>query len=218
MTQTTPSKTKVLRNLAVAIAGAVVLLLTVVLPAEYGRDPTGLGALLGLTKLHAGGAQTAKPALPEQTIGLQDVVGGNDALTTQVVVGDGREPVPLPNPLVHQAQAAPFKTETLKIYLGADEKTEIKAQLAKGKMIVYAWSVEGGKVYVDFHGHDPSLGDRFWVRYEEADGITARNGSLVAPFKGEHGWYWLNVTDKPVTITLTVSGYQDKLINYGRLQ
>jgi hypothetical protein len=218
MTEPTPSKASVLRNLAIAIVVAVVLLFTLVLPAEFGRDPTGIGGLLGLTKLHAGSAQSAAPALPAQTVALQDVVGGNDALTTQVQVGDGRDPVPLPNPQVHQAQATAPKTETLKIHLGADEKTEIKAQLAKGKMILYSWTVEGGNVYVDFHGHDPSLGDRFWVRYEEADGINGRNGSLVAPFKGEHGWYWLNVSEKPVTITLTVTGYHDKLINYGRLQ
>jgi hypothetical protein len=215
MNTPSPSKSAVLRNIALAIGVAGVLLFTVVLPAEYGRDPTGIGKLLGLTKLHA---SSAAPEPPSQTVALQDVVGGNDALTTQVQVGDGREPVPLPNPQVHQVQATAPKTETLKIHLGVDEKTEIKAQLAKGKMILYSWSVEGGNVYVDFHGHDPSLGDRFWVRYEEADGINARNGSLVAPFKGEHGWYWLNVSEKPITITLTVSGYQEKLINYGRLQ
>lgn len=218
MNKPQPSRAIVLRNLAIAVAVAVVLLFTLVLPAEFGRDPTGVGKLLGLTALHAGGKQASTPAEPAQTVALQDVVGGNDALTTQVQVGDGRDPVPLPNPQVHQAQDQAPKTETLKIHLGVDEKTEIKAQLPKGKMILYSWSVEGGKVYVDFHGHDPSLGDRFWVRYEEADGISARNGSLVAPFKGEHGWYWLNVSEKPVTITLTVSGYHDKLINYGRLQ
>ncbi len=218
MNTPSPSKSAVLRNIALAIGVAVVLLFTVVLPAEYGRDPTGIGKLLGLTKLHASSAATDQAALPSQTVALQDMVGGNDALTTQVQVGDGRDPVPLPNPQVHQAQATAPKTETLKINLGVDEKTEIKAQLPKGKMILYSWSVEGGNVYVDFHGHDPSLGDRFWVRYEEADGINARSGSLVAPFKGEHGWYWLNVSEKPITITLTVSGYQDKLINYGRLQ
>ena len=179
-----PSRAIVLRNLAIAVAVAVVLLVT----------------------------------LPAQTVALQDMVGGNDSLTTQVQVGDGRDPVPLPNPKVHQAQDQAPKTETLKIHLGVDEKTEVKAKLPKGKMILYSWSVDGGTVYVDFHGHDPSLGDRFWVRYEEADGINSRNGSLVAPFAGEHGWYWLNVSEKPVTITLTVSGYQDKLINYGRLQ
>ncbi len=85
--------------------------------------------------------------------------------------------------------------------------------------MVYSWQVEGdGKVYVDFHGHDPAKGDNFWVRYEEADGISGRSGSLVAPFAGEHGWYWLNVGEEPITIKLTVTGYQEKLIDYGSLQ
>jgi hypothetical protein len=73
-------------------------------------------------------------------------------------------------------------------------------------------------VYVDFHGHDPARGNSFWVRYEEADGIAKRSGSLVAPFAGEHGWFWLNVSEKPVKIRLTVTGYQDKLVNYGLLK
>jgi hypothetical protein len=211
MTESTPSRARSLRNLGLALLGAAVLLVLFVLPAEYGVDVTGLGGRVGLTAL-----KRVAPA-PAQTVTLQDGVGGNERLTT-VAVGDGRDPTPLPNPAVHQAQAEAPRTDTMKIDLGADDKTEVKAQLAKGKMIVYSWQVEGGKVYVDFHGHDPSLGDKFWVRYEEADGITGRNGSLVAPFQGQHGWYWLNVSDKPVTITLTVTGYQDKLIDYGRLQ
>ena len=214
MTDLASSRPRILKQLALALAAAAVLLVAAVLPAEYGIDPTGVGKALGLTAMKAAGA----PALPTQTVAMQDVVGGNDRITT-VEVGDGRDPVPLPNPAVHQDQAQPPRTDTMKIYLAPDEKTEVKAQLDKGKMIVYSWSVDGGnKVYVDFHGHDPSLGERFWVRYEEADGITGRNGSLVAPFKGQHGWYWLNVSEKSVTITLNVTGYQDKLIDYGRLQ
>ena len=211
MTDTPPPRSTTLRNLALSLLAAAVLLVLFVLPAEYGMDPTGLGGKLGLTALK-------KPdAAPTQTVTLQDVVGGNERLTT-VEVGDGRKPVPLPNPAVSQLQDAAPVTETKKIYLGVDDKTEIKAQLKKGKMIVYSSSVDGGKVYVDFHGHDPSLGDKFWVRYEEADGIEGRSGSLVAPFEGQHGWYWMNVSDKPVTITLTVTGFQDKLIDYGRLR
>lgn len=212
MTDALPSRAATLRRLAFSLVAAAVLLVLFVLPAEYGLDPTGLGNRLGLTALKHKDA----PA-PTQTVALQDVVGGNEGLTT-VTVGDGRNPVPLPNPAVHQAQDGAPVTETKKIYLGVDDKTEIKAQLQKGKMVLYSWSVDGGKVYVDFHGHDPSLGEKFWVRYEEADGISARNGSLVAPFTGQHGWYWMNVSDKPVTITLTVTGFQDKLIDYGRLQ
>ena len=213
MSEPLPSRTRTLKGLALALVGAAVLLVIAVLPAEYGVDPTGAGKALGLTAMKG-----AAPALPAQTVVLEDVVGGNEKVTT-VQLGDGRDPVPLPNPAIHQAKQLPPRTDTMKIYLGVDEKTEVKAQLDKGQMIVYSWSVDGGnKVYADFHGHDPALGERFWVRYEESDGVTGRNGSLVAPFKGQHGWYWLNVSEKPVTITLNVTGYQDKLIDYGRQQ
>jgi hypothetical protein len=43
--------------IALAIAGA--LLVGAILPAEYGIDPTGVGKALGLTALHATGAQGA---------------------------------------------------------------------------------------------------------------------------------------------------------------
>jgi hypothetical protein len=39
----------------------------------------------------------------------------------------------------------------------------------------------------------------------------------VAPFSGEHGWYWVNLNDHPVTITLTVTGYFDDMIDYSGL-
>ena len=46
-----PSTAQLVRSTALAAASAVVLLLTVVLPAEYGVDPTGIGRLRGLTEL-----------------------------------------------------------------------------------------------------------------------------------------------------------------------
>ncbi|MGV3590262.1 MAG: hypothetical protein ACO1PZ_01155, partial [Gammaproteobacteria bacterium] len=71
-------------------------------------------------------------------------------------------------------------------------------------------------VYVDFHGHDPSFGPDFFVRYQEIqEGATETHGSLTAPFTGEHGWYWLNYNEEPVVIVLTVSGFYDEIIDYG---
>ena len=203
------TRARALRGLLVAALVALAVLFTVVLPAERGYDPTGIGKTLGLMKM---GEQRAAA-----TASIEDVTGGNETL----VAAEGAtsmDPLPLPNPAVHQDETTPPRTETIKVTLGYDEKTEIKALLGKAKAIVYSWSVEGGKVYVDFHGHDPSKGDAYWVRYKEADGVTGDNGSLVAPFAGEHGWFWLNVSDTPVTITLTVTGYHEKLINYGLLK
>ena len=53
------------RATAIAIAVAAALLLTVVLPAEYGLDPTGIGRLLNLTemgKMKRAAAAASKPA------------------------------------------------------------------------------------------------------------------------------------------------------------
>jgi len=203
------SSLRALRGLAIAVVVAAIALFTLVLPAEYGYDPTGIGRHLGLMAMSDARASAAGS--------IEDVTGGNDALKG-AAGASSMDPLPLPNPAVSQLEAAAPHTETIEVTLGFDEKTEIKAVLGKGKVILYDWSVEGGKVYVDFHGHDPSKGDAYWVRYEEADGITQRSGSLVAPFAGEHGWYWLNVSDTPVKIRLTVTGYQEKLVNYGLLK
>jgi hypothetical protein len=203
------ARSRAFKGLAIAALAATVILVTIVLPAERGYDPTGIGKALGLMAMSEQRATAAA--------GIEDVTGGNDTL----VAAEGAtsmDPLPLPNPAIHQEEATPPRTETIEVTLGFDEKTEIKAVMGKAKAIVYSWSVKGGKVYVDFHGHDPSRGNAYWVRYQEVDGASSGSGSLVAPFSGEHGWYWLNVSDTPVTITLSVTGYQDKLINYGLLE
>lgn len=46
-----PSKRQLLRSTGIALAIAATLLITVVLPAEYGIDPTGIGQSLDLTAM-----------------------------------------------------------------------------------------------------------------------------------------------------------------------
>jgi hypothetical protein len=204
------SRSRSLKGLAIALLIAAVVLVIVVLPAERAFDPTGIGSVLGLTSMNRQRGNSANAV-------VEDVTGGNDVLGASAK-GGLEEPMILPNPAIHQDEATPPRTDTIKVTLKPDQKTEIKAVLGKAKAMVYSWTVEGGKVYVDFHGHDPSRGESYWVRYKESDEVTGNSGSLVAPFAGEHGWYWMNVSDRPVTISLTVTGYQQKLIDYGLLQ
>ncbi|MGE0188379.1 MAG: hypothetical protein AB7F79_04975 [Steroidobacteraceae bacterium] len=204
-----PSSRRLLLSVLAAMVLAAVVLLVAILPAEYGIDPTGMGRTLGLTQMSQSAA-TKKIELIE----LIDTLSGNEKITT-VEIPEVGQPLPLPNPAVHQAQTEPAKSETLSITLQPEEGTEIKAALSVNKMMLYSWKVDRGGVYVDFHGHDPAWTDKqAFVRYEEKDAGTGGNGSLVAPFTGEHGWYWLNYNEFPVVITLTVSGYYDKMINY----
>jgi hypothetical protein len=196
-------KSLALGVLAAAVIAAV-LLVVAVLPAEYGIDPTGAGRALGLAALRA----------PTRALVVKDVLGGNEGVS-QVEVPDPGQPVPLPNPAVHQNQDAPAETRTLEITLPAEGETEIKALLKESKVIVYSWHTDRGAVYCDTHGHDPEADSESFVRYREDQEGSNVSGSLVAPFSGEHGWYWLNYNDFPVKITLTVTGFFDDIIDYG---
>jgi len=144
------------------------------------------------------------------------VVGGNEHYR-EVEVPDPRVPVPLPNPAVVQIKPDAARTEQRTITLQPGEKTEIKALLDTAQVILYNWRAEGGPVYTDFHGHEPEAGAAF-VRYEETQASTQGHGSLVAPFSGEHGWFWLNVSEVPVTITLQFTGYHSGVKDYGLLK
>lgn len=46
-----PSTQKLLKSTIIALITAIVLLITVVMPAEYGVDPTGVGNILGLKRM-----------------------------------------------------------------------------------------------------------------------------------------------------------------------
>ena len=199
-----PSAKRIALTCFVAVAGAAIALVTFVLPAEYGIDVTGIGSALGLTAIRA----------PARTIEVADVIGGNETYR-EVEIPEFGEPVPLPNPAVHQDEAQPPKTRTIEVTIPPEKETEIKMVMQASKMIEYTWRVERGSVYTDFHGHDPAAGNEYFVRYKEQQEGTGNNGSLVAPFAGEHGWYWLNYNDFPVVITLTISGYFDDVVDYG---
>ncbi len=195
---------RIAQGTIVAAIVAIVVLVTAVLPAEYGIDPTGIGDAFGLTVL----------SQPLRTLEVTDVLGGNEGIK-EVEIPDFGDPVPLPNPEIHQDEEQPSHTDTLTVVVPAEGETEIKTVLRAGKVITYSWQVDQGLVYSDFHGHDPAVGNDFWVRYREHQEGTEHNGSLTAPFDGEHGWYWVNLTAAPLTITLTVSGFYDDIIDYG---
>ncbi|HTQ98598.1 MAG TPA: hypothetical protein VMH83_01350 [Candidatus Acidoferrum sp.] len=203
-----PKPAQLWRSVLLAAVAAAAILVLVVLPAEYGIDPTGFGGAIGLTKM-------AAPST--KLITLTDNIGGNQTLR-QAAVPDPGQPTPLPNPAVFQDQPQPPTTRTLQVVVPAGKGTEVKLKMQEGKVALFSWSSGSDKVYADYHGHDPSFGPEFFVRYKEDQENTGGNGSLTAPFSGEHGWFWLNINDHPVTITLTATGYFDDVIDYGILK
>lgn len=160
-----------------SIVAAAVILLLFVLPAEYGKDPTGLGARLGVLNM----------SVEDENSGEQKA---------------------------HTRYAQPLEFLEIEFVLEEDGQTEYKFELQQGHSVNYQWSVSGGDVYADLHGHTPGpsgeVDDEILVQYLESEEENAATGQFTAPFAGEHGWYFYNLERSPVTISIKASGVWDK--------
>jgi hypothetical protein len=146
-----------------ALAAAAVVLVTAVLPAEYGIDPTGIGGALGFTELNS---------QPTRTLEIKDVLGGNE--TVREVEIPANEPVPLPNPAIHQAEDRPIQTRTVTLTLESSQQTEIKPCSARASHHLH---VESRAASLRLP-RPRSRGPGFFVRYrEDQEGATEVTGS-----------------------------------------
>ena len=66
-----PSSAQLIRSTAIAAASAVAILVTVVLPAEYNIDPTGIGGVLGLSEMGEIKAQLAEEAEADRLLEIE---------------------------------------------------------------------------------------------------------------------------------------------------
>ena len=200
-----PSRKTLIKSALWTFVGAVVVTVVLVMPAEYGVDPTGLGSRLGLTSLGAVAAPEID-ATPRVVEGTWPVAPSEEDF-------DYFDPEVLGDPY-SRPHDRPFRSETMVIELADLEQVEVKASMQQGDALVYSWRmIEGESIYTDFHA-DPHAVDQYpdsyWIRYQESEGNSA-SGSLVAPFDGNHGWYWLNIEEGPVSVELTVHGYYDSV-------
>ena len=104
-----------------------------------------------------------------------------------------------------------LKHETLEIELDRDGSIEYKVEMAANDAVVYQWSVVAGEVYYDFHGHPHKEDTEFFNRYTAGEGASD-SGMIVAAFAGQHGWFWLNISEGPIVIELKVSGFFDRIV------
>ena len=184
---TTP---QLIKATGAALLAAAAILLTTVLPAEYGLDPTGIGKALGLTALSSTAESAEAPA-----------VTAAPAATASVTQS------------VTQSES-PFQNGEMSLVLQANEGAEIKALMRAGDAFVFSWSTDGGPVNFDMHGEKPNAGDEF-SSYWKDRAKTSGHGSFTAPFDGSHGWYGTNRSTEPVTVTVKLSGYFEKLYRPG---
>ena len=189
-----PSSAQLLRSTVIAAVSAVAILVTVVLPAEYGIDPTGAGRVLGLTEMGEIKTQLAEEAemdrqmeadRDDQSSLLDDFLGF----------------------FVSTAQAQEAWRDEVTFTLAPGSTAEIKLVMVEGNAAEYAWAAEGGRINFDLHAH----GDGQSIDYDRGRGASAGEGSIEAPFAGEHGWFWRNRDTADVTVTLQLRGDYSEL-------
>jgi hypothetical protein len=175
-TNTPPSLRKLLWGIAAAFIAAAVIVVVFVMPAEFGRDPTGLGRALGL------GVLSDEPVSEELERGKK---------RTGVLA-----------PLPQDGLGRPGDRYTIE--LGPFESTEFKYTLKQGEKMSFAWQA-GGPIDYDMHSHPFEGGVDLTESYAIAK-ATAQSGVYTAQFTGIHGWYWQNRSTDNVTLTLEAAG------------
>jgi hypothetical protein len=186
-----PSSAQLIRSTAIAAASAVAILVTVVLPAEYNIDPTGIGGVLGLAEMGEIKAQLAEEAEADR---LMDLEAEEQSSLMNDIFG-------LFVGAAHAQEAEVWRDE-ITFTLAPGDSAEWKLVMEEGQTVEYRIFVEGGRVNFDMHGH----GGGQSVTYDKSRGSTGDAGAIVAAFDGEHGWFWRNRDSEPATVTVQVRG------------
>ena len=228
-----PSSARLLWSTFVAFAVAMLLLVTIILPSEYAIDPTGVGRMLGLTQMgeiktqlaeeaaaDAHGA-TAQPLPLAETSRLDAIERQLDEIMAAVTALQTQSTAAPTTPdTVEQATAAPAPAaeesdfvppsiwrDEIEITLQPGQGVELKLVMAADAEAEFEWTANGSVLNFDTHGD----GGGQSVSYEKGRGVAEQAGVLRAAFTGNHGWFWRNRTDAPVTLTLRTRGDYSEL-------
>lgn len=191
-----PTSRQLLRSTLLALVAAIVILVTAVLPGEYGIDPTGIGRALGLAEMGEIKAQLAEEAEADRLRDLQNGVSTtpdqSSSLVDRIISGV----------LISPATAQTAASDELILTLEPGEGAEIKLLMTAGAQASFSWSVKGGVVNYDLHG-DSGNNE---ISYQKDRSVEGHDGVIEAAFDGSHGWFWRNRGVEPVTIILRTSG------------
>jgi len=164
----TQSNATLIKASLISLVIAFIVYLTIILPAEFNSDPTGVGEFMGLTKL--------SKETPNNTI-------------TQPT----------------NIASLGYKDDEKSFVIPPNKGIEYKFKIQKHGSLTYHWVTDGTPLYFDFHGEPKGDTTGYFESYTIATSLDMK-GSMIAPFDGQHGWYWKNNSDHEVTVTLKTQG------------
>jgi len=186
-----PSKKTLLIVTAVAAAVGALVVFGAVLPAEYNRDPLGIGKATGLSRLWA----------PREV---------------EVAAVEGDQPLARDYATPYRTDVIEIPLATGDAYFERTNEIEYKVRMQQGATLIYSLVAEGldlpDELYYDFHGHtlvpEGSDAEMTVSTYKQASEPQA-HGALVALFDGIHGWYLQNSSLPPITVRLRLAGFYE---------
>jgi hypothetical protein len=181
---------KLVRSTFIAAAVAATLLVTAVLPAEYGIDPTGVGQVLGLTQMGVIKRELAKAE-----------AAADSALAAAAATGGGVQPADT---------SAAMHRDSMLIVMRPTQRLEVKLAMRKDQRASFSWRSDSGAVYYNLHGEGPTAPGDSAHSYGRGT-LRAAEGDIVALFDGMHGWFLYNTSGKEVRVTLKAWGQFQEL-------
>jgi hypothetical protein len=237
-----PSSKQLAISTVTALIVALTLLITCILPAEYGIDPTGIGRSLGLTQMGEIKEQLAQEAAqekvtqpPSNTEGSEQLLpqptqeestsATQSSLDTQTTVNT--QPNEAPNSAiatntkdVQQATTGALTITTNKTNEAlSSEQYQVILKPGEAAEVKLAMNQDAKVNYTwsvnQGHVNFDTHADNKQVKYHnytKGKAVTGDEGTLIAAFNGKHGWFWRNRSNKTVTVVLEVSGDYSHLI------
>ena len=192
-----PTTKQLVRSTLLALVGAFLLLITVILPAEYAIDPTGVGRVIGLTDMGEIKTQLAQEAAEDQarseamkTVEKVEQQPSTDTADSATLSKDSND------------TAKVVWKDKILLSLKPGQGAEVKLVMDKGQAAQFTCSAKGGPVNFDTHGD----GNGQSISYEKGRGVPNDQGELTAAFTGNHGWFFRNRTDNTVMVILRTKG------------
>ena len=181
-----PTSAQLLKSTIIAIIMIVILFVMVILPAEYGTDPTGVGKILGLKEMG-----DIKMSLLEES--------QNESLQES-------EPFSIDTDSVEAEKISDtINEDVVEITIEPGKAIEIKLEMKIGDIVQYEWRTIKGGLNYNLHG-DGYKGSKKSINYKKGRMVSSDSGELKAEFDGYHGWFWRNREKFSVTVILQTFG------------
>ena len=181
-----PSSAQLFKSTIIAIIMIVILFVMVILAAEYGTDPTGVGKLLGLKEMG-----DIKMSLLEES--------QNESLQES-------EPFSIDTDSVEAEKISDtINEDVVEITIEPGKAIEIKLEMKIGDIVQYEWRTIKGGLNYNLHG-DGYKGSKKSINYKKGRMVSSDSGELKAELDGYHGWFWRNREKFSVTVILQTFG------------